>query len=416
MRSVGSVTKLYSMRMRVGVSRARRLLMSDSDHPAPVPPPAPADAPKPAPPPPPPSDDRADLLTKARAFLQQPQVQREEPAAKRKFLAEKGLTPLEIEIVMSEMPKLRPVVPPPTYPQPPPSNLPVLLIGMARILSWLVGGAAALTFIYRRILLPRVIETFSARQRITAHQLALMRKLNESLAALKASQTSVAAVLPKPIPYRYTEPPELASCTSVDALLNAAKISAQSAEVMNVDTVSLLRCAMEDFRVGSAGNNPNTTELFLLLEGKVPFLTTDEGRVFENRLWETLTTTPVFVSSLAASSFVVPSPSEGETVLFWNYTPPDPPPPPTELETSVQRLAAAVPKPSAEKRSPMQHALQAMTDMTGYISANMYAQYSPIGSRIGASVPLGPAEEEVRKEIRTLKGLVLNRRTFLLAQ
>ncbi|KAJ7068524.1 hypothetical protein C8F01DRAFT_1017949 [Mycena amicta] len=361
----------------------------------------------------PPTEDRVDLLTKARAFLQQPQVQREDPASKRKFLADKGLTPVDIETLMNELPKQRPLIPPPSYPQPPPSNLPVLLIGMARILSWLIGGAAALAFIYRRVLLPRVLETFTARKRIAAHQLSLMRRLNESIASLKQAQTDISPVLPKPAPFKYTEPPELASCVSVDALLQAAKVSGETAEVAKVDAISLLRCALADFRRGEMARNPNTGELFTFLEGKLPFLVSEEGRLFENRIWDTLSTCPVFVSAPAPTPDVVPPPSiQGEEVLYWSYSQPEPPPP-TELMQSLARLATVLPKPSPEKRSPMQHALQAMTDMTGFISANMYSQYAPIGTRLGSSIALGPAEEEVRKDIRTLKGLVLNRRTFL---
>ncbi|KAF7301891.1 hypothetical protein MIND_00755100 [Mycena indigotica] len=360
-----------------------------------------------------PSGDRTDLLTKARAFLQQPQVQREDDSAKRKFLADKGLTAEEIDTVINAMPKHRPIVPPPTYPQPPPSNLPVLLIGMARILSWLVGGVAALSLIYRRILLPRVIETFTARKRITAHHLSLMQKLHESLTTLKQAQADVTSVLPKPEPFRYNEPPELASCTSIDTLLQAAKTTGQSPEISKVDLVSLLRCGIADFAAGAVERNPNTTELFLLLEGKIPFLVSDEGRVYEERLWDTLSTCPVFVSLSHPVSESTPSPpTPDEDVQYWHYYQPEPSPP-TELAQALDRLVAAVPKPSTERRSPMQHALQAMTDMTGYISANMYSQYAPMGSRIGSGATLGPAEEEVRKEIRTLKGLVLNRRTFL---
>jgi hypothetical protein len=50
-----------------------------------------------------------------------------------------------------------------------------------------------------------------------------------------------------------------------------------------------------------------------------------------------------------------------------------------------------------------------MTDFTGYISTQMYVPYVSLGSRYGASSAMDPAEEEVRKEIRALKGLVLNR-------
>ncbi len=111
--------------------------------------------------------DRTDLVEKARTFLHSPQVRSEDNAAKRKFLVEKGLTDVEIEGLLRELvsrilwilplrhthksfvePAPAPVIPPRTYPQPPPSNLPNLLIGLARIISWIVGGSAAVLFMY----------------------------------------------------------------------------------------------------------------------------------------------------------------------------------------------------------------------------------------------------------------------------
>ena len=64
---------------------------------APQPPPPPqTDAPTPAP------TDRAELLSRARAFLTTPQVQHEDTAAKRRFLADKGLTEREIDGLLYE--------------------------------------------------------------------------------------------------------------------------------------------------------------------------------------------------------------------------------------------------------------------------------------------------------------------------
>ena len=48
-------------------------------------------------------EDRGLLLDRARAFLTSPQIRHEEPAAKRRFLAEKGLNEVEIEGLMREL-------------------------------------------------------------------------------------------------------------------------------------------------------------------------------------------------------------------------------------------------------------------------------------------------------------------------
>ena len=46
------------------------------------------------------------------------------------------------------MPPQPPQVPPRTYPFLPPSNLPVLLLKITRLFSWLAGGSAILVFLY----------------------------------------------------------------------------------------------------------------------------------------------------------------------------------------------------------------------------------------------------------------------------
>ncbi|KAJ7044596.1 hypothetical protein C8F04DRAFT_1026910 [Mycena alexandri] len=350
------------------------------------------------------SEDRLELLTKARAFLHQPQIQREDIISKRRFLVEKGLNDAEIEGLMREMPVQIPLVPPRSYPQPPPSNLPVLLLGLARLFSWIVGGSAALAFIYYRVLLPRVTATFIARGSLKAHHLSLIQKLNASLAALKESQAEAAAVLPKPEPHK--EPSSFEACLAMDALLEQAKT--QNIEISGVSEISLLRCAISDFRKGSESRNPRTEEVFQVLEGKIPWLVSDEGAPFEQHLWETLSTCPLFVSSPSPDSPVPPT--DGQAILYWGYVPPEPLPP-TALVQSLSALSASIPKPSPDKHSPFQHALQSMTDFTGYISSQMYAPY--VAARFGPTSTMGPVEEDVRKEIRALKGLVLNRRTFL---
>ncbi|KAJ6539622.1 hypothetical protein B0H19DRAFT_1179855 [Mycena capillaripes] len=355
--------------------------------------------------PPPEPENRVELLNKARAFLHQPQIQREDVLSKRRFLAEKGLNEAEIEGLMRELPPQIPLVPPRSYPQPAPSNLPVLLLGLARLFSWIAGGSAALAFIYYRILLPRITASSMARGSLKSHQLSLIRKLNASLAALRESQSEAAAVLPKPEPHK--EPPAFAACLSIDALLERAKT--QNIEISGVSEISLLRCAISDFRKGSDSRNPRTEEVFQVLEGKIPWLVSEEGAPFEQRLWGTLSTCPLFVSSISPSPDSAP-PADGQDIFYWGYTPPIPSPP-TALVQSLSALSGSIPKPSPDKHSPFQHALQSMTDFTGYISSQMYAPYLPV--RFGPNSTMNPAEEDVRKEIRALKGLVLNRRTFL---
>lgn len=49
-----------------------------------------------------PSNDRSDLLVKARAFLASPQVRHEDNIAKSRFLKEKGLDDAEIDSLLQD--------------------------------------------------------------------------------------------------------------------------------------------------------------------------------------------------------------------------------------------------------------------------------------------------------------------------
>ena len=67
------------------------------------------------------------------------------------------------------------------------------------------------------------------------------------------------------------------------------------------------------------------------------------------------------------------------------------------------------------RRSVFQRTLQFLSDFTGEISAQVYLPYRP--STMGAGIPplaeTSSIEDELRREIRALKGLVLNRYYFL---
>ena len=49
------------------------------------------------------AEDRSELLQRARAFLNSPQVRHEDITAKRQFLVEKGLREAEIETLLHEL-------------------------------------------------------------------------------------------------------------------------------------------------------------------------------------------------------------------------------------------------------------------------------------------------------------------------
>ena len=98
------------------------------------------------------------------------------------------------------------------------------------------------------------------------------------------------------------------------------------------------------------------------------------------------------------------------TTSIWSYTPP-PPLLPSPLLSSLATLRNSFLPPRSET-NPFQYTLQALSDFTGYITTQLYALPSISSYRgpgYSAGGTLGPNEEELRKEIRALKGLVLNR-------
>ncbi|KZT06413.1 uncharacterized protein LAESUDRAFT_759261 [Laetiporus sulphureus 93-53] len=337
-----------------------------------------------------PPTDRTELINKARGFLLSPQVRHEDISAKRKFLAEKGLDDAEIDGLLQELPPQVPVVPPRTYPQPPPSNLPNLLIGVARIVSWIAGGSVTLLVIYFRFLYPRVSQTFQACHSLRVHQKDLLSRFTESLESLKATQEETFAVLPRPEPWSDAR---FGHCQTLDELAKATE------DVQDVPEVTLLRCAIAD--VVSAGKKPTAEELFLSLEAKLPWLKEESAAEYEGRLWETLSTNPLFLRE------------ESEGTMTWSYEPPEQPSPPP-IVTSLDKLKQAMSAPPHSQTSRFQHTLAALTDLTGYIATQTYAQFRlPNMGYGGGAPPTSTEEDEVKREIRALKGLVLNRRTFM---
>ena len=93
--------------------------------------------------------------------------------------------------------------------------------------------------------------------------------------------------------------------------------------------------------------------------------------------------------------------------MRWEYVPPVPPSS-SSLVLSLTALLTAMPKNTSNKLSLGQHTLQSLAEFTGYLSAQVYAPYRSFIT--SSSKPSGSiAEEEMKKEIRALKGLVLNR-------
>ncbi|KIK06824.1 hypothetical protein K443DRAFT_129744 [Laccaria amethystina LaAM-08-1] len=359
------------------------------------------------------SNSREELISRARSFLHSPQIQHEDPNSKHRFLAEKGLTDSEIDALLRELPQQAPMIPPRTYPQPPPSNLPNLLLGISRLFSWLAGGSATLIFIYYRFLLPRITKSLMARQSLKAHHLSLLRNLTTSLAGFKEAQSESLSVLPRPSLYQ--EPARFAACHSVTEVL--ATMREKSPSIRDIPSVTLLRCAIEDLNNERDERvDESTTEaIFRYLQERIPQLVAEESLGFEPELWETLSTCPLFSRiPVQTSRPVSPQENEGvEVTMRWTYTPPEPTDP-SPLLKSLDGLASSLPRGVKLRTSTFQHTLESVSDLTGYLSTQVYLPYRPPpGMVLHNSGNLSPAEEDLRREIRALKGLVLNRRSFM---
>ncbi|CAL1701334.1 unnamed protein product [Somion occarium] len=253
--------------------------------------------------------DRSELVQKAKVFLESLQVRNEDLAAKRRFLIEKGLNAQEIDTLLQETIARPLLIPPRTYPQPPPSNLPNLLIGFFRIFSWLAGGSAVFLLLYFRYIFPRLTQSFQARLSLHSQQRDLLQKLTVSLADLKASQTKAFADLPRP--QLHQEDVQYKDCHSLDAVFNLTE------EVQNIPPITLLRCAIEELALKSEAVTADA--IFSALETRWTWLQTEEGSDFAAKLWDTLTTVPLFAQE------------EKDGVRVWSYKPPTAPTSPPVL-------------------------------------------------------------------------------------
>ncbi|TFY74313.1 hypothetical protein EWM64_g9700 [Hericium alpestre] len=319
--------------------------------------------------------DRTELVTRGQSFLQTPHIVHQDVASKRRFLLEKGLSEGEVNQLIQELPPQLPLIPPRTYPQPPPSNLPGLLAGIFRVFTWLTGGSLVCLAIYYRFIYPRLMKSASARHSIKSHQKDLLEKLNVSLNDLKSAQTDAFSELPAPSPI----------------------LSASGDKQSHIPEMSLLRCALSDF--AKQEQRPTTEELFQALFAKIPWIESDT--VYQEKLWAALSSNPSFSQS-----------TEGNTQRWSNVPPPTPPP--STLILALDKLKSTFPPPPSEPSAGrFQHTLQSLIDFTGYLTTQTYALSSSYRFAGVGSSTLGPEEENVRREIRALKGLVLNRRTFM---
>lgn len=123
-------------------------------------------------------------------------------------------------------------------------------------------------------MLPRITQTWLAKNSLKSHQLALLRQLTTSLSSLKESQSESFSVLPHSDPFR--ESNQFSRCKSVAEILRAASNGDEEPDFSKLPLISLLRCSIKETKSKST-----TEELFRFLEGQIPWLLTEEGLNFE---------------------------------------------------------------------------------------------------------------------------------------
>jgi len=256
---------------------------------------------------------------------------------------------------------------------------------------WGAGISATLLLAYYRFVLPRLARSAVARKSLKSHQRDLLTKLTSSLQDFRGKQLETFATLPAPIVSEETF--RFSSCTTVEELLSASN------RFQNVPEISLLRCAL--YELGSKNPGPSTAELFQFLFDNVPWL--EENVAYQEQLWNALNESPRFRNAAETES----------DPAHWSYiSPPLPDPSPSVL--SLEKLRASISASRTESSPRYQHGLQTLANFTGYLTAETYS-LSGRSLRIPGTNTTSPSsqEDEVRKEIRALKGLVLNRKTFL---
>lgn len=128
----------------------------------------------------------------------------------------------------------------------------------------------------------------------------------------------------------------------------------------------------------------------------------------QQQLWDTLSTCPLFAKAQISSSSS--STSESSPPTQWEYISPAPAPSPPLLK-SLDILSSEMPRDVKPRKNTLQHTLQTMSDFTGYLSTQVYMPYRSSSIGVGITNVNGQTslEEDLRKEIRALKSLVLNR-------
>ncbi|QRW05646.1 hypothetical protein RhiLY_04645 [Ceratobasidium sp. AG-Ba] len=141
----------------------------------------------------------SELVSKAQAFLESPELKGNDADSKTQFLVTKGI-PAETADELQKALASIPVIPARTYPEalvaPPRSRLFENLVTLYYFFAYAAGGSAVLTFAYSKFILPRWSRMLVAKHRLRKHQLGLLQRLTTELKAHKGKSLTADSVAP----------------------------------------------------------------------------------------------------------------------------------------------------------------------------------------------------------------------------
>lgn len=245
----------------------------------------------------------------------------------------------------------------------------------------------------QRYLLPRVMHSTEARLSLVAHQKSLLKKLYSTASEVRKTQTETLKTLPPA-----SAPQEDLRYTKCSSIQEVQAIEPDSKELPPPFT--LLRITFSTSEGAEAGLPTET--IFQSLENQLPWLKeSEEGLAYQSELWKCLSTHPHFH---AEPDMLSPD-------TKWSYAVPTaaPPAPLNSALTALRTTMGTLPTLDPNTFTPL---LLAVSGLTGYITTQTYSLPLSMSSSSSSS-RLAPELEEVKKEIRALKGLVLNRRSFM---
>lgn len=141
----------------------------------------------------------SDLVSKAQAFLESPELKERDSESKTQFLVTKGI-PAETADELQKSLASIPVIPSRTYPEalvaPPKSRLLENLVTLYYFFTYATGASTIMAFAYSRFILPRWSKMLAAKRRLREHQLELLRRLSEELKDHRDKSINAASIAP----------------------------------------------------------------------------------------------------------------------------------------------------------------------------------------------------------------------------